>query len=452
MAPFSVENSSRLLNFLVARADAAGDEPTTVAGFLENQWRNPSDILSVLMLLGPDIVQKAIAQTSGRAITPVAFSFGWVAYAAASLLRVFGDGRLMPEADMTNTMVIGAVSNHSRTTKSWILGRLLRDEDDRVDTQMKQEQNHVPPNSTAELHKGPPPAYQDPNATAAPAPEWEALRVTVYEVDDNPPVPHGVPTLDTIWFSGIAVIVIQVVVSAVPWIVSGDWGIFLVTVAGTVLALLNGSLPQWKEEKWSCPKRGGATVTITQGNGSRHAVVLLGKKGVGLDLEILALGTRTASPTMSTRVASAVLALFWIVLLVIVAGLEENSWYLLCVGLIGGIQNLHAAGASRKPSALGIHLKHLETVRDKRVAAVLKRLEQTYPTVGTSLVPVFFPGGLRVKGDDLSFWQAALKSRLAPNRYGTRIDDLGNSLAEVEVAVGPAGEKNASTNTIIEVK
>lgn len=90
MAPFSVANSSRLLNFLVARADAASDEPTTVAGFLENQWRNPSDILSVLMLLGPDIVQKAIAQTSGRAITPVAFSFGWVAYAAASLLRVFG--------------------------------------------------------------------------------------------------------------------------------------------------------------------------------------------------------------------------------------------------------------------------------------------------------------------------------------------------------------------------
>ena len=240
------------------------------------------------------------------------------------------DGRLMPDADMTNTMVIGAVSSHSRTTKSWVLGRLLRDEDDRVDGEMKQEQNHVPPNATAELHKGHPPAYQDPNATAAPAPEWEALRVTVYEVDDNPPVPHGVPTLDTVWFSGIAVILIQLVVSAVPWIVSRDWGIFLVTVVGTVLALLNGSLPQWREEKWSCTKKGGATVTITQGNGSRHAIAILGKKGVGLDLEILAIGTRTASPSMFTRDASAVLALFWIVLLVVVAGLNENSW---CKGI-----------------------------------------------------------------------------------------------------------------------
>ncbi|KAK4107465.1 hypothetical protein N656DRAFT_785254 [Canariomyces notabilis] len=109
---------------------------------------------------------------------------------------------------------------------------------------MKQEQSHVPPNSTAELHKGPPPAYQDPNSTAALAPEWEALRVTVYEGDDNPPVPHGGPTLDAIWFSGIVVILIQLVVSAVPWIASGDWDIFPVTAAGTVLALHNGSVPQ----------------------------------------------------------------------------------------------------------------------------------------------------------------------------------------------------------------
>lgn len=94
MAPFNIPTSSRLFSLLGARADAAAaaaaDEPTTVSGFLETQWRNPSDILSVLMLLGPDIVQKAIAQVSGRAIAPVAFSFGWVAYAAASLLRVFG--------------------------------------------------------------------------------------------------------------------------------------------------------------------------------------------------------------------------------------------------------------------------------------------------------------------------------------------------------------------------
>jgi hypothetical protein len=58
--------------------------------YLAQQWQNPGDILSVLMLLGPDIIQGAIAQLSGRAITPVAFSFGWAAYAFNALRATIG--------------------------------------------------------------------------------------------------------------------------------------------------------------------------------------------------------------------------------------------------------------------------------------------------------------------------------------------------------------------------
>lgn len=65
----------------------------------------------------------------------------------------------------------------------------------------------------------------------------------------------------------------------------------MVTVIGNFLALVGSSLPQWNTEKWSCPKEGGATVTITQGNGSRNAITILGKPKIGLDLEILARGT-----------------------------------------------------------------------------------------------------------------------------------------------------------------
>ncbi|GAB1314548.1 Solute carrier family 40 protein (Fragment) [Madurella fahalii] len=386
------------------------------------------DILSVLMLIGPDIIQKAVAQLAGHVITPVAFSFGWVAYAVSALLRTFGDGRLMPDADMANTNVIGADSGHSRATTSWVLGRLLRDADDRVDHEMRDEQNHVPPVFAGEI-KSPSSSESAEKVAGSPSsrPKWEALRVTVYDVDDEPPVPHGVPTRDWVWYSGLVVIFIQLIISIIPWIVTGDWGTFLVTAGGNALALIGGSLPQWRSEKWACPRKGGATVTITQGNGSRHAIVILGKRkqGVGLDLEILARGTRTAVPSLFTRIASALLALLWIVLLVTVAGFEENSWYLLCIGLLGSIQNLYAAGAARQLGALGIHLKHRETIRGidgKKVAGVLKELEEKYPMVGTSLVPVFFPGSLRVKGDDLQFWQKAMDKRVGTNDYGTRVD------------------------------
>ena len=88
MPPFILSNAPRLFNFLSARADVAAGESITVSELFRDS--NPSGILSALMLLSPDIIQKAIAQNAGRVITPVAFSFGWVAYAATSLLRVVG--------------------------------------------------------------------------------------------------------------------------------------------------------------------------------------------------------------------------------------------------------------------------------------------------------------------------------------------------------------------------
>src|SRR6218665_925168 len=98
--------------------------PTPLTTILLNQWRNPGVILSLLLLIGGEVVQKAIAQLVGLRVphhsklhnekddnayfftlTPVAFSFGWVAYAFNSLIAVFGNGNLMPEPD-TQIIVI----------------------------------------------------------------------------------------------------------------------------------------------------------------------------------------------------------------------------------------------------------------------------------------------------------------------------------------------------------
>lgn len=89
MAPYQPEASSLLFK-KQASASASSGNPDGVAAFLSAQWTTPGDILSVLLLLGPEIVQRAVAQLAGRAVTPVAFSFGWVAYAASALLSTFG--------------------------------------------------------------------------------------------------------------------------------------------------------------------------------------------------------------------------------------------------------------------------------------------------------------------------------------------------------------------------
>jgi hypothetical protein len=57
---------------------------------LQSQWQNPNDILSLLLILGPDVVWRSLAQLSGERVTPVVFSFGWVAYAVNTLVSAFG--------------------------------------------------------------------------------------------------------------------------------------------------------------------------------------------------------------------------------------------------------------------------------------------------------------------------------------------------------------------------
>ena len=62
----------------------------SVADDVRTQWRSPSDILSFLLLLGPDVIKQALAQLTGGPIVPIAFSFGWVAYSVNALLSVLG--------------------------------------------------------------------------------------------------------------------------------------------------------------------------------------------------------------------------------------------------------------------------------------------------------------------------------------------------------------------------
>ncbi|KAJ3532779.1 hypothetical protein NM208_g8284 [Fusarium decemcellulare] len=72
---------------------------------LKEQWANPGDILSVLLIVGDDVIQKALAQLSTKSFTPVAISLGWVAYAYWALLQTTGRLRNMPEPDLPSVHV-----------------------------------------------------------------------------------------------------------------------------------------------------------------------------------------------------------------------------------------------------------------------------------------------------------------------------------------------------------
>lgn len=390
MAPHFLAGASQTLSTIVRRDPAFPG--------LAQQWSSPGDIFSILLILGGDIVQRALAQLVGSSfrLTPVAFSFGWVAYAVSSVVAVIGDGKLMPLPDY-DAVVVNAQSGYVRSNKSWILGRVLRD-----------------------WH------FKE---------EWDDYALVISVVKASRSAKAGVPTLDWPWRIGVAVIIVQIVLSAIPGILYNSWSCLVVIAGGTLLCLAQGAIPQWGKEKWSCrdlavesmkpphnPEQKNKTVILTQGNGSPHAVVII-SEGVGLDLEDLA-GTRVGS-SRTTVPAVIAFGVLWIVLLLTASGVKDNPWFLLLVGGLGICQNIYAAGCKRSPGAFGLHFDHVVDIipeekyeedgctRHKtknKVFAVLKQVDQfhdpklgfdrTTPAktgldgVGLALLPIFLPGDL----------------------------------------------------------
>ncbi|KAI1075793.1 hypothetical protein F5B20DRAFT_373581 [Whalleya microplaca] len=300
---------------------------------LRNQWVNPGDILSLLLLIGGDIVQKAIAQLVGYKlrlpgkrtpvlfITPVAFSFGWAAFAFTNLMRAIGDMRLMPTND--NPSILVSCSNgFVRETRSWVLGRLLRDHEIKrnVDTRPAEEGGR-----------------------------GESIRIDIFNLG-----PASRPNCDFVWWVGWAAVFAQIVIAVIPCVLYSDYGVMMITLSGNLLAMITCSMPQWAQEKWPGPKIEHEKVTcLTRGNGHLRIMVFIGAPG-SWDLEYLSTGTSVARP--ETRWISLLLAILWTCLLISISGLTEHTWFLVWVGGIGMLQNVFAAGKPRESGASDLHI------------------------------------------------------------------------------------------------
>ena len=140
---------------------------------------------------------------------------------------------------------------------------------------------------------------------------------------------------------------------------------------------------------------------ITRGNGYRDVMVIISEGAGHCKLEDLS--TAPTAPVTGTTWIALALCLAQILLLLTVAGLNKNAWYLLAIGTLGMVQNALAAGVRRDPSTSGIHFKPMRyqhngqpiVVEERIVFRALQRAEEVESYVGLCLLPIFFPGGLR---------------------------------------------------------
>jgi len=315
----------------------------------------------------------------------------------------------MPSPDCP-CVLINAESGHSRENSSWILGRMVRDFEKWLEDAKSPDPGKKPirdalnktieetwkrKRETRESAKleGSPRDLQ-PTSTKIARPKRVGLCISVYRAERAIP---GFSGRDWLYYSGILAGVVQLGLAAIPIGLYRDWGVMVITAGGILLSLATGALPQWRCEKWACRLlEKEKTVILTRGNGSQHAIVIIGQAG-SLNLEDLASGPASVdnSTTISTKVFIVVLWIFWIILLVSAAGLQQHTWFLLLIGGLGIIQNLIVAGSPRRPEDFGLPLKFQQVFVDAKVSSALCAVEQVYPRVGRSMVTTFFNAGLR---------------------------------------------------------
>lgn len=216
------------------------------------------------------------------------------------------------------------------------------------------------------------------------------------------------PNRDRIWWSFCFFFAAQFGVAVLSLVIHGkgneNWSIILITTAGTGLAFATGSLPQWGEEKYTGRRvKKDTTYILTRGDGHSHVFVI--NVDAGHDFKNLDdMVTRRSTDSALSRIATVILAFLWIILLITVGGPEQDTWFLLGVGLIGMIHNVIVVGWKREPEAhrLPLDRDHRFDLVDRRnvyevlLDAEFSRLEG----VGKALLRLSSPAGLKPKQDE----------------------------------------------------
>lgn len=366
------------------------------------QWTRPSDTFSILLIVGGDVIQLALANLTGTFVTPIAFSFGWVAYSIMAVLSAIGDNRLLSCAPEVPVKVFDLKSGYGRDNQSWLLGRLIKTYDSWMPTEVRERMGQRKGGRRSDEEAG------DGGQSAR-----IGLCVALYTWHGE----AGRPTLDFIAWSALFVTAVQLGVAAIPLAMRGSWAIFLAASTGTLLAYASASLPHWREEKYKARRDDiKQDFALTRGQGSQHVLIVVRarrrgekEKPWGLNLADLAGGRSPEMP--NTRIWTTVLATLWMVFFITCTGIVSDTWYLMAVGGLGMLHNLVSAGWPRRPEAMGLPISLLKTdasdeddqtqiFAEKKAMWTLMELELKHAGFGKALLPEFFPGPLKEWEDE----------------------------------------------------
>ncbi|KAI0367089.1 hypothetical protein BV20DRAFT_970961 [Pilatotrama ljubarskyi] len=239
-----------------------------------------------------------------------------------------------------------------------------------------------------------------------------SLTVTFLYTSQRP----GAPAKDAISYAAIAAITIQLVGAGIlPILGVASQRVFAVTAAGILLSTAAGTVLRRQQQKELCSARDvhpdrREVACITSGNGSADAVVIVSEGG-GVRIEDLAAGRAGGLGFAPTLGVGVLLALWTIVLLALTTLERSDAWSMLALSGVGAAYTAYAARKWRSSAALGFNFsgETKKVVRADKVMEVLMKAEEIETGVGSALLPIFFPGQLRVEEE---LWWAERKQAL----------------------------------------
>jgi hypothetical protein len=334
-----------------------------------------TSIIPLLMIVGPQLVGKALAITIASPRNDFAcFGFGLLGYAFNLLISAFtGFADVLPKPEILSK-VLNLKSGQGRQNGSFVLSRVLRDLESRYETKkgglVIEVLNAVAP--------------------AAPLSGRRLLQANNHMV---------------------IVLVAQFCAAlGYAFLYSGDISVFLILLTSLCALQTVNFLPAWGVQKFSARKDGSknAVYALLRGNGHRHVFIINNVHPEAWNLEDLAFsGLSTYDGGHYELAVTCALFIIFLLLTMLATQLSYfGTIIFICMMFYGSLGNLLIAALPRAPWAHGVALESVETIQDDRkVMTALQELENKHPGHGLPLVKEFFPGGLRE--NDQTWWDEA---------------------------------------------
>lgn len=298
----------------------------------------PRCLLAILMCINPEFLHRILRHWFGLHFQPIAYSFGWVAYAFKNIAMTLSGNSIL-QSDYSTVVV-------NRSPRC-ILVRI-------VDV-----------------------FYGKRSNTFGKYIVFTFTKPSVYLEDG--------PFAEGVFKRSVLLAVIQSSLSALLWIYHGDLSTCLISVLGILLAFItNEVLPRCRAQKYENPCKRN-TVYQTRGYNTQYTIGFFGEKSLS-NCEL----PNLLSPAITDCFAF-LLAVFWTTHVYILLIINERPLHLLLIGCFGTVYNIIASRPPQLVEMLRPALKFVDLF-ECSPADALKQLESSCPGASAALRDTIFPG------------------------------------------------------------